>query len=76
MHNKRHLLIVGLLLLIGLIMAGCEPTAQIIVPTALPTITLTYTPSPTRTPGTSLTSKSERSTVWSLDGRSDIRGVK
>jgi len=51
MQNTRRLLITSLLFLIGSLIVGCEPTAQMIVPTALPTITLTFTPSPTRTPG-------------------------
>lgn len=48
-------LIAGCLIVMSLMMVGCEPTAQMIVPTALPTITLTFTPSPTRTPGRDLT---------------------
>lgn len=50
MQRTRFLTTV-LLLLLGSMIVACEPTAKIIVPTALPTITLTYTPSPTRTPG-------------------------
>lgn len=51
MHTRDHLLIINIMILIGLLIAGCEPTAQIIVPTAQPTITPTFLPSPTRTPG-------------------------
>ncbi len=48
----RRLRTSGLLLLLtGLFLSACEPATVQVIPTALPTITATFTPSPTRTPG-------------------------
>ncbi len=45
------LLVSGCLLLLS----GCEASAQMVIPTALPTITATLTPSPTHTPARDVT---------------------
>ena len=55
MVHRHQIFIASVLILISIMIVGCEPTARIIVPTSLPTITLTYTPSPTRTPGRNAT---------------------
>ena len=43
------------ILVVAIIVAGCEPAAIQIVPTDAPTNTPTYTPSPTRTPARDIT---------------------
>lgn len=52
-----------LFLIIGLIVSGCQATAVQVIPTAQPTITATFTPSPTATRDTTITRNTPRPPV-------------
>jgi hypothetical protein len=66
-RHKLYTLLVMLLTGV-LLLSACEPAAVQVIPTALPTETATFTPSPTRTPGINASPTLRRTRVAEATG--------